>query len=152
MVCVCGHAGDTKAVDDEDFTSVFFDDGFVDAGGDEESVEVGATECAGGGFDAGDVNLLQFFAGCGVEADDAAAVAEGDPKVAVCVDGHAIWRAVVAVGCGIDGGGGVGNGCACLVVIVSGNFFGGGVDVVHLVGGGVPADAVGVGDCWDFDG
>lgn len=79
-----------KSADDEEASGVFFDFGFVDSGGDVEVFEGGTAEGAGGGFEAGEVDAAEDFSGHGSEADDAGAVAEGDPEVAVFIDGHAV--------------------------------------------------------------
>ena len=83
-------AVDAEAADDEEASGEVFDDGLVDAGGDVEVGEVRAAEGAGGGFEAREVDAAEFAAGARVEAGDAGAVAEGDPEVAVFIDGHAV--------------------------------------------------------------
>ena len=123
----------------------------MNAGGDEEAVKVGATEGAGSGFDAGEIDLAELFACVRIETDDAAAVAEGYPKVAVGVDRHAVGGAFVAVGCGIDGDARVADGTTGIVEIVGADLFGRGVDVIHLGGVRIPADTIGVGDFIDFE-
>ena len=52
------------------------------------AVEIRAAKGAGGGFDAGQVDLAAFAA-FGVKADDAASVTEGHPEF-VQVDGHSV--------------------------------------------------------------
>lgn len=99
-----------------------------EAGGDVEIAEVGATEGAGGGFDAGELDLLDAAARGGIVADDFAAVAEGDPQTVFAVDGHAIGDAGFIAGVPDDAlvfdlaGGGV--------EVEGADGFAGGVDVV----------------------
>ena len=92
---------DIEAAHDKQAPAVLFLGGLVDAGGDVEVLEIRPAEGASGGFERWDGHAVEFIAGGGVEAGNAAAVAKGDPQVAVGVDRHAIGR-------GIDGAGGAG--------------------------------------------
>lgn len=51
IVCKCGHALHTEAVDHEDFAGVGFFEFTVNPRGDEQAIEVRPAECTGGGFE-----------------------------------------------------------------------------------------------------
>ncbi len=140
---VSREAAGAEAFDAEESAGVWFFFCGVDAGGYVEFVEVFAAEGAGGGLEAWEVDAVELSAGGGVEANDAGAVAEGDPEVAVGVDGHAV-RGGVDV-CGGEGGAFVFEEAGCGGVVEGGDLASRGVNVV--AGGGVlaPDDAVGVG-------
>ena len=95
---ICGQAFDLEAADDEEPAGVFFLGGLVDAGGDEEVGEIRSAEGAGGGFQTGQGDAVEFVAGFRIETGNAAAVAKGDPQVAVGIDGHAVGRGVDVAG------------------------------------------------------
>ena len=131
-----------EAADDEEAPAMFFDRGAMDARGDEEVGEVWTTECTGGGFQAGDGNAVEFVTGSWVEARDTAAMAECDPEVAICIDGHAVWGSL-DVG-GVDDAARVGE--LAIEVIERKDFAFGGVDIESSRGVGRPDNAIGSGD------
>ena len=51
IVCKCGDTLHTKPVDYEDFAGAGFFELTVDSSSDEQTIEIGAAECTGGGFE-----------------------------------------------------------------------------------------------------
>ena len=78
-------------------------------------------------------------------------MAKRHPEVTVGVDRHTVWGTSVALLGSIDGDGGVANYATVIVVIIATDLFGHGVDVIHLCGIAIPADAIRVGDLVDFE-
>ena len=146
-----GHALHAEAVDHEHFAGVLFDEFAVNAGGDEQAIQIRAAKGAGSRLNAGEVDLAELFTRGWVEANYAAAVAEGHPEVAVGVDSHAIGRTVVAVPSGVDGDRGMTDCSACVVVIIGADLLSHRVDVIHFGGSRIPANAVRISDLVDFE-
>lgn len=140
--CIRRDAAGSEAADDKQAAGVLFLGGRVDSGGDEEVGEVRAAEGTGGGFEARERYAMEFVAGLGVEAGNAAAVAEGDPEVAVGINGHAVGRGVDVAGG--DGGAEVAE--VAVLVIEGEDFAARGVDVKDGFAIGGPDDAIGGGD------
>ena len=88
---------------------------------------------------------MQLFVLRWIEADDASPVAEGDPKHAIRVNGHAVRGASVAVCGSIDDDMWILNLSGREVVIVGADFLRRRIDIVHRRCIGAPADAVGIG-------
>ncbi len=144
---MAGDALGAGAADEEAAGEVFLEVAF-DAGGDIEVFQVRAAEGAGGGLDAGEVDLLQHFLSGGVIADDFGAVAEGDPEAVFAVDGHAIRTG--GVGAGVPDDAFAADGAGGVVEVKGADLFAGGINVIHGAGIGAPDDAVGIGDGTEF--
>ncbi len=85
---------------------------------------------------------MELVAGFRAETRDAAAVAEGDPEIAVRIDGHAIRR-----GFDVAGGNDAAEVAQVAVVIIEReHLLARGVDVIDGLAIGGPGDAVGIGD------
>jgi hypothetical protein len=76
---VCRLTFSLETTDHKKSSGVFFLGGFVDAGGDEKIGEIGPSEGAGGGFQAGQGDAMEFIAGFWIETGNAATVAKSDP-------------------------------------------------------------------------
>ena len=92
-----GDAGGTGAADEEAAGEGFFEAG-LEAGGDVEILQIRTTEGAGGGLDAGEVDLVLDLLRGGIEADDLRPMAKGDPEAVLAVDRHAIGHGGIGAG------------------------------------------------------
>ncbi len=146
LECEGGHALHAETVDDEDLAGSWFVEVWLDASGDKESVKIWAAEGAGGGFDAGEVDPLNFCVVDWIEADYATAVAKGDPEVAIRVNRHAVGRGVVAFSFGVDDNAAVIDFTGFEIISEGADAERWCIDVIHRLCVGAPADAVGVGE------